>query len=238
MRAPGPKKTSGIFYALFLGDSIMDGVGEDPTEVDDGADDLHYGDAPIPAGVTLYHDGVLKTGTYWNTNPSPRPSVIPWVVNAALAAGFDQVVVVRYSSSGSTTNTVDTVEFTAAIDFARRNGVTRFDLVAVAAGSNDSGALQSAAFVGAGGSGRRLIRHLRESEPDARIAWLKPIVSSATRAEADIVRAEIDTIVSENNGYVYAIEGAGLAAVDGVHPTLLTTRTQATAIFPGWLAAP
>lgn len=228
------KRTSGTLTILLVGDSIGDGVGADPTGA--GSDTLAYGGSAPPAGCTLHdYDGAAWTAqaTYPdNAGAAPEnPGLVPHLHARALALGYTGCAVRRYAVSGATTPTTRGF-WEAAWRSLLALGITP-DLVVVVSGTNDANnSTQSDAFATA----CPLVCGEVEWLYGARVVWVEMIADTGARAQADVVRATTQAVVALRPTR-RAVAGAGLAAVDTVHPTLASYRTQGLEVIDDYQGA-
>lgn len=234
-----------------IGDSISVGVGtEDPTGSGDASvGQLLYGGSTVHTGATVALLGVAQAtypDNFGQATPHPNPGYVPHIVRTALAAGFTSVRINWWGISGNTTSQIR-LQVNSAYQYRVVNGLPKANLVVVVAGSNDSGTGLSAAFIGSGliedgevgtkGSAQLLLDDIENAYgPSVRVVWIEPVVSSAVRAEADLVRAHIAVLVAAKGTRV-GVAGAGQTSGDGVHPTLDTYKAQGVLVVPGYLAA-
>jgi lysophospholipase L1-like esterase len=215
---------------VLIGDSVSDGIGADPTG--DGSGGLAYGGAAIPAGATVYDDGVQLVTYPDGAGAGPAdPGLLPHLVETALTSGFSAVRIWRRGVSGNTTATIRANRFHEAAADLVAAGVTP-DLAVVCAGSNDSQTGENAAFEAAAYA---LIQDIERSW-HCRTVWVRPIALAAgSYPEADQVRADIDAIVAARAGRS-AVGSSSIGKADDVHPSLQGYRDLGRAIVPAYLA--
>lgn len=232
---PGSKAAAGqTLIVLLIGDSIGDGIGNDPTG--DGSDELAYGGASMISGCRLLH----SNGAAWanqatypdNAGAAPEnPGLVPHIHRRAIELGYAGCDVYRYAVSGASTPTVKGF-FEESATLLLPLGV-RPHLVAVVSGTNDSNnSTESDAFEAMIGG---FLNQIQRKYPSSRVGWVEPIAATGAKAQADVVRASIQTHIAAGER-MYSVAGAGLTAADTIHPTLATYSTQGEGIVDGYVA--
>lgn len=215
---------------VLVGDSIGDGVGEDPTG--DGSDGLSYGGAAPEAGGAFYDDDVAQATYPDNAGVGPEPGLVPHIVSGFLAQGFDSVTVYRRAISSSPISPVRTMLHAQIASFVPA-GVT-VDVLVVVAGTNDA---DDAGEVATFEATLPLIYADAESLwPSCRVVHVDPIATVAQKPEIEAIRTAIHDTVAARSTRAY-VAGEGLDGAGGtVHPTLETYRTQGLGIAAAWEA--
>lgn len=229
------KKTSGTLVAFGVGDSILDGVGQDGTFLNEGTTPaaLYFGGRSLPAGVRMWDDGVEVFTWQDSAGAGPDAGYWPHIAETALALGFGAVELYRWGVSGNTTATIKNNRYDEALRYALSN--QKFpDFWLLAAGTNDSQVGEGAAFRTAA---VQLVRDIERVGPRPRLVWAEPVVVQQVGFdEADSRRTEIQTLVAARPSR-RSIAGAGVPTTGTNHPSLQGYRDQGRLIVPAYLAA-
>lgn len=230
---PGAKKTAGTLYIGGVGDSTIEGVGQDPTG--DGSDGLRFGGAPVPAGVTFIRKGV--TLTHWPDTggaAGANPGIWPHVAQAALDAGYEEVVILAWGTSSAITSGVRANEWLGLANYAAANGI-ELDLVLVGAGTNDGQNGENAAFEVAAPA---LLTDIEESHRSARVCWFQPVaLAEGSYPEADLVRADIVSLMDDKPTRG-TVAGLDKGRADDAHPSLQGYKDQGEEAIEWFEGAP